>query len=276
MKKHTRNLLIFIPFLPLLMANSPAPRRDSYKDFEVSYLSVETLHGYNFYHFNLKNVGESYAYYVSFDNKPGDKSFYATLESNEICPPFDYVLVEPGFNKEVVLASKNEIAESKEVVATAYDYYVVVENLPFSGSMDVSYSLADSYPANNNYVYKVNANYFGTIDTDYGYVAAIKLTYDGETCVVRSDSISHLYFSTNEQLDLEKLTVDSVTMLRTPEAHEYGGYYYGYGCRNFLNTMLIFFLVFFLLLGFGIFSAIFFPAMARRRRQRALLEQDKK
>ena len=277
MKKHTRNLLIIIPLLPLLMANSPAPRRESYKDFEVTYLSVETLHNYNFYHLNIKNVGEGYVTtYLSLTNKVGEKSFYADVERNEIVAPFENVLIEPGFDKEVIVATKNEIPESKEVEATAYQYSVVAEDITFSGSKEVQYSLMSSNPSTNYYVYKVDAQYDGTLLESYNYTAAIKITYNGVSCVVESDEIEQLSFRTNESLDLTKLTVDEVIMIRSYDKYEYRDYYYGNGCKNFLNTVLLFLLISSIILGFGIFSAIFFPAMARRRRRKALLEQDKK
>lgn len=275
MKKHTRNLLIIIPFLPLLMANSPAVSREPYNGLEVTYLSEETLHNYNFYHFNVKNVGEGYVSYFDIDNKQGEQSFYGSIENNEICPPFENVLIEPGFDKELVVATKNKIPESKEVVAECYDFYVPAEGFTFHGTMKVTYSLGESHYEYNQYVYKIAAYYDGTFSGNYYYSAAIKLTYNGITCCVLAEDLERFYFRTNEELDLEKLTVDDITMLQGNE--RYTDYYFrGNGCKNFLNSLLLFMLIFFLLLGFGIFSAIFFPAMARRRRAKALLEQDKK
>lgn len=276
MKKHTRKLLILLPFLPLLMANSPAPQRETYRDIEVTYLSVETLHSYNFYHFNIKNTGDGYVYYLNLDNKYGDKSFYANVESNEIFPPFDNVIIEPGFDKEVVVATKDEIPESKEVQASAYEFYVAAEDITFYGSKEITYSVKDSYSGGNVHVYNIDAQYNGTLSEDYDYNVAIKLTYNGVSCVVRSGNVEKLSFTTSESLDLTKLTIDDITMLRNSEKYQYRDYYYGVGCKDFLNAFLIFFLVISIITGFGIFSAIFFPAMARRRRRRALLEQNKK
>ena len=272
MKKHSRKLLILLPFLPLLMANSPAPQRETYRDLEATYLSVETLHGYNFYHFNIKNVGTGYVNYLNLDNKPGDKSFYASLDSNEIVSPFDNVIIEPGFDKEVIVVTKNEIPESKEVQASAYDFYVAAEDITFDGSKEVTYSPKDSYLGGNVYTYSIDVQCDGTLSENYDYCAAIKLTYDGASCFVRSSSVEKLYFTTSESLDLNKLTIDEITMLRSKDAYQYRDYY-GIGCKDFLNAFLLFLLVFFLFLGFGIFSAIFFPAMARRRRRNRLLQE---
>ena len=276
MKQHTRKLLILLPFLPLLMANSPAPQREMYTDLKATYLSVESLHGYYFYHFNVKNVGDGYAYRLNIESRTGEKSFYCSIESNEIVPPFENVIIEPGFDKELIMVTKTEIPESKEVIASSYDYYVAAEDITFEGSKEVSYSFSNSYPSNNVYVYEIDAYYDDTLSQDYDYDIAIKLTYDGETFVTRSDNVEKCVFTTSETLDLTKLTVNEITMLRSSSKYGYRDYYYGIGCKDFLNTFLLFILIFFIFLGFGIFALIFFPAMARRRRRKALLEQDKK
>ena len=274
MKNRRRYLLIIMPLLPLLMANSPAPKRNYYQDLEITYLSTETLHTYNFYHFNVKNTGSGYVNYLSLSNKNPGKGFYASIENNEICPPFANVVIEPGFDKELVFATKYEIPESKEVTAEVYDYYVAAENITFISNKEVTYSVADSYPLYDEYIYTIDAQYDGELSDDYSYDAVIKLTYDGVSCSVCSGSIDKLYIRSNESLDLTKLTVDEITMVRNPQ--KYSENYYFVGCRDVANAFGIFLLVFFLLMGFGVFAAIFFPAMARRRRRRALLEQNNK
>ena len=57
--------------------------------------------------------------------------------------------------------------------------------------------------------------------------------------------------------------------------HQLGGCFGNFA--EALKTVLIVLAVFFVLLSFGIFSAIFFPAMARRKRRRraALAEKEK-
>ena len=276
MKTHTRKLLIILPLLPLLMANSPAPKRETYTDLEITYVGEESLHNYNFYTLNVKNVGEGYVYYLNVSNKQFDTSFYTTMESNEICPPFVDAMINPGFDKDLVFATKEVIPESKEVIGEAYDYYVAAEDSTFTGSREIVYSTSGSYAANSSYLYNVDVQYDGAFSPNYNYCVAIFLTYDGVSCCVKSDNTEKISFRTNEKLDLSKLTVGEIKMLRSNYEYNYNyGYYNGAGCRNALNALLVFMLVFFLVLGFGIFSAIFFPAMARRRRRKALLAQDK-
>ena len=274
MKKHTRNLLFIIPLLPLVMANSPAPQREEYKDIEITYKSVESLHGYNFYHFNLKNIGEGYIDYVDIHNKPDESPFYANTESNEISHPFNSVFIEPGFDKEIIVVSKNTIPESKEVVASSYTYYVQEENISFQGSKHVAYSVSSSSVADNYFAYNIQAFYSGATDSRYDYRGAAYFTYKGEHVCVKLNSIDTLSFVTNEKLDLDQLVLDDLVVLRSSFA--YNNYYDDYDVGNAISTLLVFLLIFFIILGFGIFSAIFFPAMARRRRKKALLEQENK
>ena len=274
MKKHTRNLLIIIPLLPLLMANSPAPQREEYNDLEITYKSVETLHGYNFYHFDLKNTGEGYVDNFDVRNKQGDTPFYADSINEEICPPFYNVYIEPGFDKEIILVTKNTVPESKEIQAYSYYYFVVAEGIKFNGAMHVAYSMSRSEESSNYFVYTIQAYYDGTIEKQYDYNAAIYLTYKGEQICVKSNNVENLSFTTNERLDLSELIVDDIVMLRS--TNEYRYYDSDFDIGGALQTVLVFLLVFGLLLSFGIFSAIFFPALARKRRQRALQEQDNK
>ena len=274
MKKHTRNLLIIIPLLPLLMGNSPAPQREEYDAFEISYKSEETHYGYNFYHFDLKNIGDGYVDYINISNATNDSYFYASSESDLICPPFDNVYFEPGFNKEVVIVTKSKIPESKSVKASAYSYFERAENVTYNGSKHIAYSVARSVVKDNYFVYNIQANYDGEIDGAYNYCAAAYFTYKGESVCVKLNNIDELSFTTNEQLDIDDLVLNDLVMLKSSEYYHY--YDYGFNGGDALRAVTIFLVVFFAILGFGIFSAIFFPAMARRRRRKALLEQNNK
>ena len=153
MKTKTRNLLIIMPLLPLLLANSPAPRQEEYKDIEVTYLSEESLHNYNFYHFNVKNTGNGYLSSVYLNNQPGDTGFGAYIENNELFPPFESVLIEPGFDKEVVIASKNKLPESKVVVPECYSYYIEAEGVTFNEGRTVTLNTDITSMDNNNIYY---------------------------------------------------------------------------------------------------------------------------
>ena len=275
MKQRTRKLLVILPLLPFLMANSPAPRQEDYKDLEVTYVSEESLYTYNFYRFNVKNTGNGYLNYIYLNNQDGDNYFGAYIENNEILPPFDNVLIEPGFDRVVIVATKNKLPDSKIVKAECSSYFIDAENVAFNGDKKVSYVSNASSVSNHYHVYTIQAFYSGETSGNYNYRAVLKFTYDGVSGCVLLDNIDNLRFTTNEQLDLTKLTVEDVLMVRDTERYNYYNNGFGENLGNAFAVLLIFLLVFGLLLSFGIFSAIFFPAMARRRRQRALQQNNK-
>ena len=269
MKTHTRKLLTIIPLLPLLMANSPAPREQEYTDLEVTYLSEESLHGYNFYHFNLKNTGTGFLNSVNFTSEKSEKYFYADTYNSDIWEPFNNCYFEPGFDREIVVATRNTIPASKKVVASSYSRGVLAEEITYGGSMHVSYSLSRSDVSNDIYYYTIQAEKGGKAENYYYYTAAY-VTYKGINYCIDVDDLT---FTTNEKLDLEQFTLNKIVAIkneyirRNSDSWDYAG---------FLQSLLLFLLIFFVLLSFGIFSAIFFPAMARRRRRRALLANQEK
>ena len=275
MKQHARKLLTIIPLLPLLMGNSPAPqiRDEGYKDFEVSYLSVETYHGYNFYHFQLNNTGNGYIQYVYLTNEANaERVFYASLENSDISQPFNDGLIEPGYNKEIVVLTKDTIPESKKVKATAYAFSTIADEVTISGSKSITYIVEQSDKKNNVYYYQIDCSFSGMND-DYYYGAAIKLNYKGETYCIRNGFTSDMLFTTTEELDMSQLSVNEIVALKSEKTYIYMN---DFDIGGALKAVLIFLLICGLLLSFGIFAAIFFPAMARRRRRKALLEQNNK
>ena len=266
MKYRTRHLLSIIPILPLLMAVSTAEiDNGDYQSFELTFIKEESLHGYNFYSFNLKNVGDGYIDYFYIQNNPNESSFNATLENDEIYPPFLYGVIEPGFDKNVVFVTKNTIPSSHNVVGKAYAYSTIAEEVSFSGSKEVSYSLELSDKASSLYAYNIDVSFSG-LSSDYDYSAAIKLTYEGETyCVKCNDIRNDFYITANTELNLSNLTIDEVVPLKSKQRYYYDGLFINLG--DALRTFLIFFIILGLFISFGIFAAIFFPAMARRKRR---------
>ena len=267
MKHHARRLLSIIPLLPLLMANATAADLDNseYQNFALTYIDEESHYGYNFYRFNLKNTGDGYIDYFYIQNDPNENSFNATLENDEIYPPFLYGIIEPGFDKDVVFTTKNKIPESHNVVGKAYVYSIVAEEVSFNGSKEVSYSLELSDKASSLYAYNIDVSFSGLL-SDYDYSAAIKLTYEGETyCVKCNDIRNDFYITANVELNLSNLTIDEIVPLKSKQRYYYDGLFINLG--DALRTFLIFFIILGLFISFGIFAVIFFPAMARRKRR---------
>ena len=267
MRYHTRRLLSIIPILPFLMAASTASEIDygEYRSFELTFVKEESLYSYNFYSFNLKNTGDGYIDYFYIQNDSDEISFNATLENDEIYPPFLYGVIEPGFDKDVVFVTKNKIPESHNVVGKAYAYSTVAEEVSLSGSKEVSYSLELSDKANSLYAYNIDVSFSG-LSSDYDYSAAIKLTYEGEAYSVKCNDIRNdFYITANTELNLSNLTIDEVVPLKSKQRYYYDGLFINLG--DALGTFILFFVIFGLFVSFGIFAAIFFPAMSRRKRR---------
>ena len=272
MKHAQRKLLVIIPLLPLLMANSPAPqiRDEEYKDFEVTYLSEESYYGYNFYHFNLNNTGNGYIENVYLNSEPdASTNFYGAVESDEVCQPFYNGLIEPGFNREVIVVSKNQLPESKKVASQGYAYSTIAEEVTFTGTNAITYLVEVSDIKNGYYYYQIDCS-LSNLNDEYYYACAIKLNYKGVTYCVKSNDTKNITISASSELDLSQLSVSEVVALKSTKTYYYTEF------LNFddaLKAIGLFLLIFGLLLSFGIFSAIFFPAMARRKRRNRLLQE---
>ena len=265
--KHTK-LLSILPLLPLLMGAAATNEdiSDEYRDFELSYISEDSLYQYNFYKFHLKNTGECYLDCLYIGSNSSESSFSAYIEGDEICPPFYNGLIEPGFDKDVVFTTKNKMPESHDVTGKAPSYLVVATGVSCNVIKDLSFSLEKSDKSSSYYVYDIDVKCSGLTD-DYNYSAAIKITYDGEPYCLQGNIYAEggVSIVSSSELDLKKLTLNEIVPLRS--AHE--NYYERFGI-DFSGAFRVFgilLLIFFLLLSFGIFSAIFFPAMARRRRR---------
>ena len=119
------------------------------------------------------------------------------------------------------------------------------------------------------YTYRIDLD-LETNGSDYNYGAVLKLLYEGSTYYVKVDERNDFYFTAYEELDLEKLTLQDVTVIKSKP-------YYSEAFNTTLGIVALVIIVgFFLLLSFGIFAAIFFPAMARRRRRRRALQAAQK
>ena len=262
MKNKYHKLLVLLPLFQLLMANSPAPQLYDYeyKDYEISYVSEEQHYSYYFYHFYLHNTGQGYIDHIYFSNKETDRAFGAVLYGDDLGYPFYNALIQPGFDGEVVVSTQNKIPDSKQVNSEAYAFSTLAEEITFSETYEVKIQNTSNY--DNRFYYEIKTSYSGEKDSEYYYGAAIEITYDGNPYCLESRSLDDLQFSTAEELDLTKLTVDRIVALKSTANR-----YYDYNLQNALTTLLIFLLVSGLILSFGIFAAIFFPAMARRKRR---------
>ena len=260
------------------MANAPAPQvfTETYKDFKLTFISQEEI-GVNEYkqHFTLENTGKGYISRISLDDVASD-SYYGSHLYNDSKPyrPFTSAVFEPGYNGEIVLSSSRKMPDFKKVKAKAEGFSTFVNDLPVQGTKEItmiSGGSSDSY-----YYYKIDLD-LKLPDTHYNYGAILKLDYKDTVCYIEVSEGRGYRFETTEELELDKLTVLDVIGIKSEPylTHQLGC---GGDFSGILAIVITVFVVFAILLSFGIFAAIFFPAMARRRRRRrlALQEQQKK
>lgn len=275
MKKKYSKLLILLPICPLLMANSPAPAvyPDDYKDYQITYVKEEKIADdkYN-YVFNFKNTGDGYINYIYLNGEEivnGEEMYYGlSLYDYEIASPFADGLLPPGFNGEVTLESTYQVPNPSKLKHNCQAYTEFYNDATIEGTKELSLNQDRYYNAQSDiYYYNFDIKLSDTED-GYYYGVILKLNYDGEICYVKTDQFHSYQIVTNELLDLSKISVEDIKVIRTVE--------YNNGFGQFISIVVIVFVVGLLLLfAAGIFAAIFFPLMAARRRRRAVLLAEK-
>ena len=276
MKKSFKLLPIFLTF-PFLMANAPIPQvfSENYKDFKLTFISQEQK-AENSYeqHFTLENTGKGYISRIYIDDLYS-ASYYGSHLDNPSHPyyPFLSGVIEPGYNDEIVMTSTSKMPEFRKVTPKAEGYFNFVSDLPVQGTKEIK---LDSKSEDYYYYYKIDLD-LKVPDTHYNYGAILKLNYNDTICYIEVSEGRGYRFQTAEEIELDKLTVLDVIGIKSEPylTHQLGC---GGDFSNLLKTVLVVFVVFALILSFGIFAAIFFPAMGRRRRRRrlALQEEQKK
>lgn len=265
MKNNLKKLVILLPVLPMLMANAPAPapRPNKYEDYVISVSDVQKHPedaSYYRYSYDIKNTGEGYITDVSvylrisnnvdeydfLNNESFDTIFYDSLiiPHQEIVAVGTYGLSEPS------------IDNYKAVTYSVFAYTNFADDVTVSGD----YSLTKASYGTN--IYQVNISLEGTNKNDFYYGVIFKITYDGADHYIHSDEMDKFDIRVTEDFDLTKLTnIEVFKVTKTDAYHNHLG--------EVLSGIAITFLVcFVLLISMGIFSAIFFPIMKRKRRAR--------
>ena len=264
MKKNYLKLLPLFLTFPMLMANAPAPdiRPEGYKDFSISYANKKEYDGEEFYYysFNFVNKGSGYIETINIaNNKDYSDANYLSLYIRNFFSDslFLDTLLPPNFEGEVKGGSKRSVDDIGKIKATVYAYDNFANEVTVNGTKQVKYkSMYDG-----NYVYTIDLSFDGRDRERYDYGAVVKLAYEEKEYYVSVSSFREFSFETTESLDLSKLVINEIIPTRSET--------YGYGTGRVIAIIVIVVLVgFALLVSMGIFSAIFFPIMRRRRRAR--------
>lgn len=229
-----KRLLMFLPLLPMLMANAPAPKAypKNYTDFEMSVVKEEanaeypTLYDYTF---NLKNTGVGYI-----------STFYATSEE---CSNFSYYFGSLGFSfsyncvlapnqqREVVAAEAEKINDYSKIKFTADAYFDFADDVTVSGDLSLSV-----YSSGKN-AYKVNAELSGGDRAKYNYGLILKLTYEGDDYYLEVDQFDDFSFDNKDEFDVNKVT--NIEVVEVTRSITYGYHENNNTIGNVFMSMLL-------------------------------------
>ena len=242
--------------LPMMMANSPAPKpvtRD-YQDVDiyVNYVGVdENIKGKNnvCYEVEIKNAGKgyiapfTYAYFKSSDGG-------ATLNLEQTNQIFTNQTIAPGKAEKyhTYVPQSFDFAKRYDVTFQAYTY--PMEDVDFSGAV-----IKEDYKKSNQYVLKVDNDKVSSVNT----ALFIDVTYDGvDMCFYMFFNANNRTFTTNEKLDLDKLKINKITAYEERASTTYNSAW-----GTFLWVLLI---LFFAIILSAILTPIIITSVRRSRR----------
>ena len=259
MKKNYKRLIPLLFALPALMANAPMPQvfNDTYKDYQLTYVShAQNGEKYD-YTYHLKNTGKGYIDYVHLEYEANGEyyilSYYPEYDNVRI---FRDAVLEPGFDKDIVMSRSSEIPNIKKLKTEVKGYAQFDNSVTIGGTKAIT--LGNHY--SNTYYYKIDLD-FEYSDTNWNYGAILKLEYEENIYYIKVDERGGYQIETVKELDLTKLSVLDITVIKSRPS------YYGI-VDAFAIITIVFFVCLFVLVGGGIFAAIFIPIMVRKKRNR--------
>ena len=256
----------------MLMANAPAPTAHpkNYSDFEVSIINEEkvvtvevaTIYTTYNYTYHIKNKGVGYISSVSVFSKTTDSNGYRTnyafIYEETIDPLFPDVVIPANSEIDVACSRGEKIGDLTDFDYSGHAYFDFADDVTVSGTYTIS-------KCQNWSGYSVDMELSGGDTDKYDYGAILKLTYDGNEHYVHVDQYQQFSFSVKEGFEKSKLT--KVEVLKVTRSVSYS-----YGCRNAWNTLkiaaIVLFICFLFVASCGIFCAILFPIMKKKKRER--------
>ncbi len=215
MRNIKKYLLPLLVFVPLLMANAPAPEvhPGKYEGVTVSFVSKEekdTEYGMHYlYSFNVTNTGNGYLsrVHASYENS----SFFLD-EYNQM---FGDIVIAPGQTRLIVddLTTDKDISGSPNYFE-AYAYQEFIDNAFTDNEISIREDRSGDY-----YRYYVSFNTGVNLKdrkSEFGVISEI--TYKGETVVTHhelSSSNEFYLYGGYEELDLNDLTIKNIKMTRS-------------------------------------------------------------
>ena len=264
MKNNLKKLVLLLPVLPMLMANAPAPtpHPTTYEDFVVSISDVQKYTEdvvYYRYLYDIKNTGEGYICDISAHFTSNNGTYQNDYLQNE---SFDEVFYDSLIipHQEITALGRYRLSEPsvdnyKNISYNATAYSNFADDVTVTGDYELT-------KLSYNNTYKVNITLEGTKKNDFYYGVIFKITYDGKERYVHSDEMQGFDIKVTNDFDYTKLTnIEVFKVTKTDAYHSHMG-------EVLTGIAIVFIVCFFLMISMGIFSAIFFPIMRKKRRAR--------
>ena len=208
----------------------------------------------------LKTANKDSSAKTNLKLKRNDNSYdYDSLHNDAFNGVFYDSLLIP--HQEATVLGSSRLSEPsidnyKEVRYTASAYIDFADDVTVTGDYELT---KVSYASST---YKVNISLEGTKKNDFYYGVIFRITYDGEDHYVHSDEMQGFDIRVNDHFDYTKLTnIEVVKVTKTKAYHSHVG-------EVLTGIAIVFIVCFILMISMGIFSAIFFPIMKKKRRAR--------
>ena len=257
-----KKLLLVLPILPLLMGTTAAPSfsGEYYSDVSLEYLREEESDGGYLYYYTLDNYGTGYINHFDIEVYIGNHFVYSYLNIDNHSKPFKNSLIYPGYKKEVAFFMEDKKPIDCSPYLTSYAYYANASEAKVKGSNSISL-ISKPATINDSYVYEVDLFIYNKDDDHYDYATILDMTYKSEHYAIGVTYDNSKYrFETSEELDLNNIAVDKVTVVKSSN---YNINCYSYSVWAILGDVFLILLI----ISPGIFAAIFVPAMVRKKRR---------
>lgn len=261
MKTIFKKSLILLATIPFIMGSSTLKvvHERLYKDSEATFLREEVIGDYAYYYFDLFNKGDGFISYVYFSDDDSSKN----VQLDDYFYLFDNALLGPNMHQEVAFKKDYLLDKPEKVRSTTYGYNDIDDKLQVNGSKSITFSSSGA----DYFSYTIDINLQGERVSNYRYGVVAQLTYESSTYYVKINESSAFTFSTKEKLDLTKLTLGNIAVIKSTPNRSVDE-----TLNIYLGIVLIFF---FIVVPLTVFLAIFIPARLRRKRRKMRIQQVK-
>ena len=258
MKNKTNHLLLLLPLLPFMMANSPAPApttTESYKDVELISISEAKDEDSKYYYYDLvvKNTGTGFVQFL--DVYDDEKGYYiCSVSSYEFDDIFEETLLGPNVEyslKTYPSYDKDSIDPTSEFYVRATAFVEFADEVTVEGEKTIE-------KVGTSRTYRLDIE-LKNVDYDkYNYAVIAKINYDGQARYLKLNAYNDFEFYTKQGIKLANLSyADEIYVLKS--------YVYGYKPAHFSLIATLITAGALALCG-GVFCIVYFSVKANKKK----------